>query len=175
MVIIIIIIIWLVKRQYVLKRLQWRWKDFSGAEKTSVALVYIGQARMSDEMEDYILVAPSGLTCDEVTASSLVKLSPVGDIIDAGSTGLSVDSMSLALHSALYASPRRSDIKGIMHITSTTAISVRMLMSYIHNVNVYHLIHFKFVFCTLVVWLLFRSLLSCRSWIIQFYIPQFFG
>ena len=32
-IIIIIIIIWLVKRQYVLKRLQWRWKDFSGASK----------------------------------------------------------------------------------------------------------------------------------------------
>jgi len=85
------------------------------------------QARMTDEAEDCILVAPSGLTCDEVTASSLVKLSPAGAVIDAGTTGLDVDTLSLSLHSALYMSPKRSDVKSIMHITSTNAVSVSTL------------------------------------------------
>jgi len=88
------------------------------------------QARMTvDDAEDCILVAPSGLTCDEVTAASLAKVSLDGAVIDAGSsTDLSVDLLSLALHSALYAAPRRSDVKSIMHITSPTAISVRILL-----------------------------------------------
>jgi len=93
----------------------------------SYMVVYIDQARMTDEAEDCILVAPSGLSCDEVTASSLVKLSPSGAVIDAGTTGLDVDALSLSLHSALYMSPRRSDVKSIMHITSTNAVLVRML------------------------------------------------
>jgi len=79
---------------------------------------------MTDDTEDCVLVAPAGLTCDEVTASSLVKVSVDGAVIDPGTTGLDVDSVSLALHSALYASPRRSDIRSIMHITSSNAISV---------------------------------------------------
>jgi len=83
------------------------------------------QARKTDDTEDYIMVAPSGLMCDEVTASSLVKMSLNDELIDAGTTGLDVDFLSLNLHSALYASPRRADIKSIMHITSSTAISVR--------------------------------------------------
>jgi len=87
--------------------------------------MYIGQARMTDDADDYILVAPSGLMCDEVTASSLVKVSVDGAVIDAGTTGLDVDPLSLALHSALYAAPRRFDVKSIMHITNTSAISVR--------------------------------------------------
>ena len=87
-------------------------------------MMSVVQARMTNDSEDCILVAPSGLMCDEVTASSLVKASVDGAIVDAGTTGLDVDPLSLALHSALYASPRRSDIKTIMHITSTSAISV---------------------------------------------------
>jgi len=94
---------------------------------------------MTDDTEDCILVAPSGLSCEEVTASSLAKLSPAGDIIDTGTTGLSVDSVSLALHSALYTAPRRSDIKSVIHVTSTSAIAVRMLtyvISYGHIVDI---------------------------------------
>jgi len=79
---------------------------------------------MTDDTEDCIMVAPLGLSCDEVTASSLVKLSLDGAVADAGTTGLSVDSASLSLHSALYATPRRSDVKSIMHLSSTNAILV---------------------------------------------------
>ena len=79
---------------------------------------------MTDDTEDYIMVAPSGLLCDEVTASSLVKMSLNGEVIDAGTTGLDVDLISFSLHSALYASPRRSDIKAVMHITCAAAVSV---------------------------------------------------
>jgi len=82
---------------------------------------------MTDDAEECILVAPSGLTCDEVTASSLAKVSVAGAVIDAGTTGLDIDSLSLSLHSALYVAPRRSDIKSVMHITSTSAVSVRTL------------------------------------------------
>jgi len=80
---------------------------------------------VTDDAEDYIMVAPSGLICDEVTASSLLKISLSGEVIDAGSTGLSADLLSLSLHSALYASPRRTDVKSVIHITSTSAVSVR--------------------------------------------------
>jgi len=79
---------------------------------------------MTDDTVDHILVAPSGLTCDEVTASSLVKVSVDGTVIETGTTGLGVDCVSLSLHTALYDSPKRSDVKSIMHITSTNAISV---------------------------------------------------
>jgi len=83
---------------------------------------------MTDDTEDCIMVAPSGLMSDEVTASSLVKMSLNGEVIDAGSTGLDVDSLSLNLHLAVYASPRRTDVKSIMHITSSTAVSVGTLL-----------------------------------------------
>jgi len=89
-----------------------------------LCVMYVGQARMTNDAEDSILVAPSGLTCDEVTASSLVKVSMDGAVIDAGTTGLHFDSVSLSLHSALYSAPSRSDVKSIMHITCTNAISV---------------------------------------------------
>jgi len=79
---------------------------------------------MTNDAEDCVLVAPSGLTCDEVTASSLVKVSLEGAIVDAGTTGLDIDLVALSLHSALYSSPRRSDVKSILHITSAKAISV---------------------------------------------------
>jgi len=82
---------------------------------------------VTDDAEDHIMVAPSGLMCDEVTASSLLKISLSGEVIDAGSTGLSADLLSLSLHSALYSSPRRTDVKSAIHITSTTAVSVRTL------------------------------------------------
>jgi len=83
---------------------------------------------MTNDTEDCIVVAPSGLACDEVTASSLVKMSLSGGIVDAGTTSLEVDLLSFSLHSALYASPRRSDIKSIIHITSTTATMVQTLI-----------------------------------------------
>jgi len=86
--------------------------------------VHVGKARMTNDAEDCVLVAPSGLTCDEVTASSLVKVSLEGAIVDAGTTGLDIDLVALSLHSALYSSPRRSDVKSILHITSAKAISV---------------------------------------------------
>jgi len=91
---------------------------------------------MADDAEDCIMVAPSGLMCDEVTASSLAKMSLSGEVADVGTTGLDVDLLSLSLHSALYASPRRTDVKSIMHITSPTAVSVQILLHVIrHNRN----------------------------------------
>lgn len=83
---------------------------------------------MTDDTDVCIVVAPSGLTCNEVTASSLVKLSLTGAVVDAGNTGLDVDMQSLSLHSALYECSKRLDIKCIVHITSCSAISVRDIL-----------------------------------------------
>lgn len=78
------------------------------------------QARLPADSS--IIIAPSCLTYDEVTASSLIKVDQHGSIIDNGSTLLGIDKTAVALHVAVYAANR--DLTSVVHIASPSAISV---------------------------------------------------
>ena len=91
------------------------------------------QARVEEETEaGYLLVAPYSLICDEVTASSLVKVAINGsELIDAGSTQLGIELQSLALHTTLYGACNRTDIKCIIHLTCVNAVTVSTLENFL--------------------------------------------
>ena len=78
------------------------------------------QARLP--ADNSFLIAPCGLTYDEVTASSLIKVSKHGDVIDNGSTTLGVDRAAVALHVAAYSA--NNDLTCVVHIASPPAVSV---------------------------------------------------
>jgi len=84
------------------------------------------QGRISQDFEHF-LIAPYGMMHHEVTASSLVKVDMRGDILDLGSTTLGANKTGFSLHSAIYAS--RPDVKCIIHVRSTSAVSVRAMTS----------------------------------------------
>ncbi|KAG8141106.1 hypothetical protein E2320_006782 [Naja naja] len=89
------------------------WAQLSG---TTVTL------RVSKEQEHF-LVCPEGLSCHEVTASSLVKVNILGKVVEQGSTSFPVDPQGFSLHSAIYAA--RPDVRCIIHLhtPATTAVS----------------------------------------------------
>ncbi|XP_029619213.1 beta-adducin isoform X2 [Salmo trutta] len=78
--------------------------------------------RVSKEQEHF-LVPPNGLAYGEVTASSLVKVNILGEVVERGSTPLGVDLGSFSLHSAIYST--RPDVRCLMHLhtPATTAVS----------------------------------------------------
>ncbi|XP_027024703.1 beta-adducin isoform X4 [Tachysurus fulvidraco] len=78
--------------------------------------------RISKEQEHF-LVLPEGLTYGEVTASNLVKVNILGDVIEQGSTTLGVDVSAFSLHSAIYSA--RPDVRCLLHLhtPATAAVS----------------------------------------------------
>jgi adducin len=74
---------------------------------------------------EHFLIAPYGIMHHEVTASNLVKVDMRGEVLDPGSTNLGINKIGFSLHSAIYAS--RPDIKCIVHIRCTPAVSVSAL------------------------------------------------
>ena len=78
------------------------------------------QARLLGD--NSVLLAPNGLTYDEVTASSLVKVNVNTEVLDNGSTTLGVDRGAAALHIAAYSA--NQDLTCLIHITSLPAVSV---------------------------------------------------
>ncbi|GAA6074970.1 beta-adducin isoform X1, partial [Tachysurus ichikawai] len=78
--------------------------------------------RISKEQEHF-LVLPEGLTYGEVTASNLVKVNILGDVIEQGSTTLGVDVSAFGLHSAIYSA--RPDVRCLLHLhtPATAAVS----------------------------------------------------
>jgi len=93
---------------------------------TSVA-VFVTQARLSTD--NSLLIAPHGLMYDEVTASSLVKVSMNGDVIDDGTTTFGVDVTSVLLHAAVYSAS--NNIKCVLHIASPAVLSVCLHWLYV--------------------------------------------
>ncbi|XP_070621176.1 beta-adducin isoform X2 [Erythrolamprus reginae] len=89
------------------------WAQLSG---TAVTL------RVNKEQEHF-LVCPEGLSCHEVTASSLVKVNILGKVVEQGSTSFPVDPQGFSLHSAIYAA--RPDVRCVIHLhtPATTAVS----------------------------------------------------
>ncbi|CAJ1068364.1 beta-adducin isoform X2 [Xyrichtys novacula] len=78
--------------------------------------------RVSKEQEHF-LVLPDGLAYSEVTGSSLVKVNILGEVVEKGSTNLSVDTEKFSLHSAIYSA--RPDVRCLLHLhtPATAAVS----------------------------------------------------
>ncbi|XP_044273408.1 beta-adducin [Varanus komodoensis] len=93
------------------------WAQLSGSHVT---------LRVSKE-QDHFLVCPSGLSCHEVTASSLIKVNILGEVVEQGSTSFPMDACGFSLHSAIYAA--RPDVRCIVHLrtSATAAVSAMRL------------------------------------------------
>ncbi|XP_012586993.1 PREDICTED: beta-adducin isoform X2 [Condylura cristata] len=78
--------------------------------------------RVSKE-QDHFLISPKGVSCSEVTASSLVKVNILGEVVEKGSSCFPVDTTGFCLHSAIYAA--RPDVRCIIHLhtPATAAVS----------------------------------------------------
>ncbi|KAM4750334.1 adducin 3 (gamma) a isoform 1-T3 [Anableps anableps] len=78
--------------------------------------------RVSKE-QDHILIIPRGLSFAEASASNLVKVNIIGDVIEQGSTNLRIDSAGFSPHAAIYS--MRPDIRCIIHVhtPATAAVS----------------------------------------------------
>ncbi|XP_061577497.1 adducin 3 (gamma) a isoform X2 [Cololabis saira] len=79
-------------------------------------------ARVSKE-QDHILIIPRGLSFAEASASNLVKVNIIGDVMEQGSTNLRIDPAGFSPHPAIYS--MRPDIRCIVHIhtPATAAVS----------------------------------------------------
>ncbi|KAI6201232.1 Adducin-related protein 1 [Aphelenchoides besseyi] len=80
-------------------------------------------SKKTSDVDAEILINPFGLLYSEITASSLLKISLDGKILDSGSTNLGVNQAAYVLHSAIHA--HRPDIRCVLHLhtPSVTAVS----------------------------------------------------
>lgn len=78
-------------------------------------------ARVSQDQEQFLL-NPFGMLYTEITASTLVKVDVMGEVVDAGSTGLGINKAGFTLHSAIHQA--RPDIKCIIHLHTPGAVAV---------------------------------------------------
>lgn len=78
--------------------------------------------RVSKE-HDHILIIPRGLSFSEASASNLVKVNIIGEVVDQGSTNLGIDSVGFSPHAAIYS--MRPDVRCVIHIhtPATAAVS----------------------------------------------------
>ncbi|NP_001085075.1 adducin 3 L homeolog [Xenopus laevis] len=78
--------------------------------------------RVSKE-QDHILIMPRGLSFSEASASNLVKLNIIGEVVEQGSTNLQVDPSGFSPHAAIYST--RPDVRCVIHIhtPATAAVS----------------------------------------------------
>ncbi|XP_059399064.1 gamma-adducin-like isoform X2 [Carassius carassius] len=77
--------------------------------------------RVSKE-QDHILIIPRGLSFAEASASNLVKVNILGDVIDQGSTNLQIDPVGFSPHAAIYSV--RPDVRCIIHIRTPATAAV---------------------------------------------------
>lgn len=67
-----------------------------------------------NQEEEHFLVNPYGLLCNEVTASSLIKVDMQGHIMESGTTNYGLNVKVFELHAAIYAA--RPDLKAIIDV-----------------------------------------------------------
>ncbi|KAJ7325190.1 hypothetical protein JRQ81_018210 [Phrynocephalus forsythii] len=77
--------------------------------------------RVSKE-HDHILIIPRGLSFSEASASNLVKVNIIGEVVDQGSTNLGIDSVGFSPHAAIYS--MRPDVRCVIHIHSPATAAV---------------------------------------------------
>jgi ribulose-5-phosphate 4-epimerase/fuculose-1-phosphate aldolase len=70
--------------------------------------------------EHHFLINPYGMTFDEITASSLVKIDLDGKIVE--ESAYSVNAAGFTIHSAVHAA--REDAHCVMHLHTTTGVAV---------------------------------------------------
>jgi ribulose-5-phosphate 4-epimerase/fuculose-1-phosphate aldolase len=70
--------------------------------------------------EHHVLINPYGMTFDEITASSLVKIDLDGKIVE--ESEYSVNAAGFTIHSAVHAA--REDAHCVMHLHTTTGVAV---------------------------------------------------
>lgn len=80
--------------------------------------------RISQDKEHF-LTSPFGLHCNEISASSLLKVDMQGIIIEPGSTNFTYNRQAFGLHSAIHLA--RPDIKAIIHLTNAPAVAISSL------------------------------------------------
>ncbi|KAG8551354.1 hypothetical protein GDO81_004070 [Engystomops pustulosus] len=97
----------------------YRLADLFGWAHLSNAYITV---RVSKE-QDHILIIPRGLSFSEASASNLVKLNIVGEVVDQGTTNLCVDPSGFSPHAAIYST--RPDVRCVIHIhtPATAAVS----------------------------------------------------
>ncbi|XP_050526782.1 protein hu-li tai shao isoform X1 [Daktulosphaira vitifoliae] len=81
-------------------------------------------ARLNQE-EEHFLVNPHGLLCNEVTASSLIKIDMQGNVMETGTTNYGVNIGAFQLHAAIYAA--RPDLKAIIDVQVGPVLAVSSL------------------------------------------------
>jgi adducin len=72
--------------------------------------------------QEEILINPFGLLYNEITASSLIKITLDGEVLDSGSTSLGVNQAGYILHSAIHAN--RPDVKCVLHLHTPVVSAV---------------------------------------------------
>ncbi|XP_051979743.1 gamma-adducin-like isoform X1 [Xyrauchen texanus] len=77
--------------------------------------------RVSKE-QDHILIIPRGLSFAEASASNLMKVNILGDVVDQGSTNLQIDPAGFSPHAAIYS--MRPDVRCIIHISTPATAAV---------------------------------------------------
>ncbi|KAL6110323.1 add3 [Pungitius sinensis] len=77
--------------------------------------------RVSKE-QDHILIIPRGLSFAEASASNLLKVNILGDVIEQGSTNLRIDPAGFSPHAAIYS--MRPDIRCILHVQTPAMAAV---------------------------------------------------
>ncbi|XP_068114865.1 gamma-adducin [Hyperolius riggenbachi] len=97
----------------------YRLADLFGWAHLSNAYITV---RVSKE-QDHILIIPRGLSFSEASASNLVKLNIIGEVVDQGTTNLRVDPSGFSPHAAIYST--RPDVRCAIHIhtPATAAVS----------------------------------------------------
>ncbi|XP_069610366.1 gamma-adducin isoform X4 [Ranitomeya imitator] len=97
----------------------YRLADLFGWAHLSNAYITV---RVSKE-QDHILIIPRGLSFSEASASNLVKLNIIGEVVDQGTTNLRVDPSGFSPHAAIYST--RPDVRCVIHIhtPATAAVS----------------------------------------------------
>ncbi|VVC45226.1 Hypothetical protein CINCED_3A009681 [Cinara cedri] len=81
-------------------------------------------ARLNQE-EEHFLINPYGLLCNEVTASSLIKVDMQGHVMESGTTNFGVNITTFQLHAAIYAA--RPDLKAIIDVQVGPVLAVSSL------------------------------------------------
>ncbi|XP_040043342.1 adducin 3 (gamma) a isoform X3 [Gasterosteus aculeatus] len=78
-------------------------------------------SRVSKE-QDHILIIPRGLSFAEASASNLLKVNILGDVIEQGSTNLRIDPAGFSPHAAIYS--MRPDIRCVLHAQTPAMAAV---------------------------------------------------
>lgn len=82
---------------------------------------------MDEEEEELFLINPYGLSWEEITASSLIKVKADGGIVDQGSTNMPINPAGFKIHSAVHTSARGKrggDILWTMHTHTMETVAV---------------------------------------------------